>query len=60
MTGTKAAAHYVLEVPAGGSRTIRLRLTTADGGDPFNGFDARFDSGSAKRTSSTRASRPRH
>ena len=26
-TGTKAAAHYTLEVPAGGSRAVRLRLT---------------------------------
>ena len=25
-TGTKAAAHYVLDVPAGGSQTVRLRL----------------------------------
>ena len=29
-TGTKAAAHYVLEVPAGGSEVIRLRLTKTD------------------------------
>ncbi|MGH7457087.1 MAG: MGH1-like glycoside hydrolase domain-containing protein, partial [bacterium] len=28
--GTKAAAHYQLEVPAGKSTTIRLRLTNAD------------------------------
>ena len=27
--GTKAAAHYVLDVPAGGSQTIRLRLAAA-------------------------------
>ncbi len=27
-TGTKAAAHYVLEVPGGGSQTVRLRLAT--------------------------------
>ena len=26
-TGTKCAAHHVLEIPAGGSTTIRLRLT---------------------------------
>ena len=25
-TGTKAAAHYVLDVPAGGSKVVRLRL----------------------------------
>ena len=28
-TGTKAAAHYVLEVPGGGSRTVQLRLVAA-------------------------------
>ena len=27
--GTKAAAHYVLDVPAGGSQTVRLRLAAA-------------------------------
>jgi Mannosylglycerate hydrolase MGH1-like glycoside hydrolase domain len=35
-TGTKAAAHYVLDVPAGGSQTVRLRLAAAP---PINGFD---------------------
>jgi Mannosylglycerate hydrolase MGH1-like glycoside hydrolase domain len=29
-TGTKAAAHYVLDVPAGGEVTLRLRLFAAD------------------------------
>jgi hypothetical protein len=29
-TGTKAAAHYVLEVPGGGSKTVRLRLAAAE------------------------------
>jgi len=28
-TGTKAAAHYQLQIPAGGSQIIRLRLTVA-------------------------------
>ena len=28
-TGTKAAAHYVLDVPGGGSKTVRLRLAAA-------------------------------
>ena len=28
-TGTKAAAHYVLDVPSGGSKTVRLRLAAA-------------------------------
>ena len=29
-TGTKAAAHYVLDVPAGGVRVVQLRLCRAD------------------------------
>ena len=33
--GTKAAAHYRLEVPAGGSQTVRLRLTAAAPSDSF-------------------------
>ena len=44
--GTKAAGLYVLDVPAGGSREIRLRLTAeGDGGataDPFGDFEAAF------------------
>ncbi len=42
-TGTKAAADYALEVPAGGSRTVRLRLTGIPSGDPFSGFEAVFE-----------------
>ena len=38
-SGTKAAAHYVLDVPAGGSQTVRLRLAAAPVGNAFNGFD---------------------
>ena len=38
-TGTKAAAHYVLDVPAGGSRSIRARLAAAIPHDPFRDFD---------------------
>src|SRR5262249_16237938 len=39
--GTKASAHYVLTVGAGGSRTIRLRLHDAVPAGPFDaGFDA--------------------
>ena len=41
--GTKAAAHYVLDVPAAGSRTIRLRLSAAPVDDAFGGFEAGFD-----------------
>ncbi|MGH9363945.1 MAG: MGH1-like glycoside hydrolase domain-containing protein, partial [Thermoanaerobaculia bacterium] len=33
--GSKAAARYVLEVPAGGSKTVRLRLTSAAPATPF-------------------------
>src|SRR5262249_30633249 len=43
--GSKAAAHYVLSVPARGSATVRLRLTK-DGAParPFGkAFDAAFD-----------------
>jgi len=41
-TGTKAAAHYRLEVPAGGSQTIRLRLSGGGSKNPLAGFDATF------------------
>ena len=37
--GTKAAAHYVLDVPAGGSRTVRVRLTGSTPADAFRDFD---------------------
>jgi hypothetical protein len=43
-TGTKAAAHYSLEVPAGGSKTIRLLLAGAEAKDAFGGFDKMFKS----------------
>jgi len=42
--GTKAAAHYALDVPAGGSREIRVRLSAAQPEDPFAGFERTFDS----------------
>ena len=41
-TGTKAAAHYVLDVPAGGSKVVRLRLSATPSGDAFNTFDDIF------------------
>ena len=42
-TGTKAAAHYTLDVPAGGSRVVRLRLTAGTVGGPFGtAFDKTF------------------
>ena len=42
--GSKASAHYVLDVPAGGSRTLRLRLASgAELEAPFSaGFDEMF------------------
>jgi hypothetical protein len=41
--GTKAAAHYRLEVPAGGNSMIRLRLTASPAAAPFGGFDPVFE-----------------
>jgi hypothetical protein len=43
-TGTKAAAHYVCDIPGGGSATIRLRLTPSKLGDAFGGFEQTFNS----------------
>jgi len=40
--GTKAAAHYVLEVPAGGSSAVRLRLSAQLDTNSFATFDAEF------------------
>ncbi|HEY9450765.1 MAG TPA: hypothetical protein VIQ60_13520 [Gemmatimonadaceae bacterium] len=43
-TGTKAAAHYRLVVPAGGSEQVRLRLTEEPQSlTPFADFDAIFE-----------------
>jgi hypothetical protein len=42
-TGTKAAARYVLEVAAGGTSVVRLRLSAGSPADPFGaGFQADF------------------
>ena len=41
-TGTKAAAHYHLEVPAGGSKVVRLRLSARPPAKPFGDFDQVF------------------
>jgi hypothetical protein len=44
-TGTKAGALYELNVPAGQSATVRLRLAKSDvasAGKPWDGFDAIF------------------
>jgi hypothetical protein len=43
-TGTKAAAHYVLDVDGGGSQTVRLRLKAAPAEDAFEGFEDVFRS----------------
>src|SRR3981189_1069693 len=40
--GTKAAAHYHLEVRAGGSKVVRLRLSANPPADPFSTFDQVF------------------
>jgi hypothetical protein len=40
--GTKAAAHYHLEVPAGGSKVVRLRLSAKPPADAFGTFDQVF------------------
>ena len=41
--GTKAAAHYVLNVPAGGSEVVRLRLSTKAASNAFVDFNKIFD-----------------
>ena len=43
-TGTKAAAHYVLDVPPGGSKVVRLRLSAKPPADAFATFDQLFAS----------------
>jgi hypothetical protein len=40
--GTKAAAHYAVEVPGGASTMVCLRLTADPAGDAFHGFDEIF------------------
>jgi hypothetical protein len=37
--GTKAAAHYRLDIPAGGHAVVRLRLSAITHANPFAGFD---------------------
>lgn len=39
-TGTKAAVHHTLTIPAGGSATVRLRLTDTELTDPLAQFTA--------------------
>jgi hypothetical protein len=42
LLGTKAAAHYRLQIPAGGSATVRLRLSS-DSEKPARWFDDEFE-----------------
>ena len=46
-TGTKVAAHYVFNVPPGGSQTVLLRLTDCapDATNPFQDNDKSFERG---------------
>ena len=47
--GTKAAARYRVEVPAGGTKTIRLRLTDRPSAEPFGAdFERTFASRKAE------------
>jgi hypothetical protein len=46
--GTKAAAHYTLEVPAGGSRTVRLRLAKGQKRNAFADFETIFGTRAAE------------
>jgi hypothetical protein len=41
-SGTKAAAHYVLDVPGGGSKIVRLRLSAKSTSEGFSDFDRVF------------------
>jgi hypothetical protein len=41
-TGTKAAGHYMFEVPAGGAVQIRLRLSALATSNPMRPFDSIF------------------
>ncbi|SDH90428.1 hypothetical protein SAMN04487926_109185 [Paraburkholderia steynii] len=43
-TGTKAAPHYVCDVPGGGNATIRLRMTAVEQFNPFDDFENTFHS----------------
>jgi len=41
-SGTKSAAHYVLQIPGGGHEVIRLRLSAKPPADAFSEFDKTF------------------
>ena len=59
-TGTKAAAHYVLDVPGGGSQTVRLRLSAATAAEPFGGFEADLRQPDRRRRRVLRSGSRRH
>ncbi|MGY6019427.1 MGH1-like glycoside hydrolase domain-containing protein [Streptomyces spinosirectus] len=42
-TGTKAAVHHILVIPAGESATVRLRLSDTELADPWGDFAGTFD-----------------
>ena len=42
--GTKAAAYYYLQIPAGGDIKVKLRLTPLKTNEPFQDFDQLFES----------------
>lgn len=42
-TGTKAAVHHVVAIPAGGSTTLRLRLSDTELADPWAEFTATME-----------------
>jgi hypothetical protein len=44
LQGTKAAAHYTLEVPPGGAKIVRLRLSSRAISNPFQSFDTTVSS----------------
>ena len=56
--GTKAAAHYVLDLPGGGSQTVRLRLAAARRRHPSAASRRLSRAASPTPTNSTSALRP--
>ena len=55
--GTKAAAHYALDVPGRGTKTVRLRFAAARADDAFGGFEKIFTSRIAEGRPSSRTIR---
>jgi len=59
-TGTKAAAHYQLDVPAGITSVIRLRLSNSPPDDPFGDFDQTVEQRRLEADEFYRAITPSH